>query len=60
MYLPELENGKKASPLKLITVAGNLYDLFADVQAVGSNSELMLSDVTTPSLIIKKLSVTSE
>jgi PmbA protein len=52
-----VENGKKTKPLTLITVAGNLVDLFMNVTEVGGDNELLLSGFDVPSLIIKKLAV---
>lgn len=56
----EIKDGKLGEPLKMITIAGNLMDLFNDVSLVCSNSKLHLNEVTCPSLLIKKLAVTSE
>ena len=55
-----IENGKIASPLKMITVAGNLLDVFNDVVAVGKEQTMTLGGVISVPLIIKKLAVTSE
>lgn len=55
-----IEDGKIGKPLKMITVAGNLLDLFGDVQAVGKEQTLTLSGVLSAPLLIKKLAVTSE
>jgi PmbA protein len=55
-----IENGKISRPVNLITVAGNLKDLFLDVVEVGSDSELQLSSVTAPSLLIKKLAIAGQ
>ena len=51
-----IENGKRGKPVCLITIAGNLFDLFKDVKEVGSNSE-MIGESTASSIYIKKLSV---
>ncbi len=55
-----IRDGKKSEPLNMITVAGNLLKVFESVRAVANNSELQLSGVTTPSLLISSLSITSE
>ena len=52
-------NGKKAGPLTLITVSGNLVKLFNDVIAVGNNSKLTLSSIDTPSIAFKNVGVSS-
>ena len=56
-----IRDGKLAEPLSLITVAGNLVDVFMGIKDIANNSEFQLSGgVTTPSILIKKLSVTGE
>ena len=54
-----VENGKISSPLKLITIGGNILKLFKDIIALGSNNELHLSSTTCPSMAIKNLNVSS-
>lgn len=54
-----IKDGKKDKPLKLITCAGNLYDLFNDIQCIANNHELLISAVDTPSILIKKLAITA-
>lgn len=51
-----IENGKRSSPVCLITIAGNLFDIFKDVKEVGSNLT-RLGETSAPSLYIKKISV---
>lgn len=56
-----IRDGKIAEPLTLITVAGNLKDVFMEVKEVASNSKLLVfSGFTTPSLYIKKLAVSGK
>ena len=55
-----IREGKIAEPVTLITVAGNLLELFKDIKEVGSNLELQLSSVSTPSILVKKLAVSGE
>ena len=55
-----VKDGKKAGPLTLITIAGNLYDVFKDVIAVGNNSKLTLSSTNTPSIAVKNIAVNAE
>ena len=56
-----IRDGKIAEPLSLITVAGNLFDLFMDVKEVSNtyaaNSH---SNTKSPALLIKKLSITGK
>ena len=56
-----IRDGKKAEPLALITLAGNLVELFMSVKEVANNSELDLrSGVTSPSMRIGKLAVSGK
>ena len=55
-----IRDGKIAEPLSLITVAGNLLDLFMGVREVGNNPELQLSGISAPSLLIKSLAVSGK
>jgi PmbA protein len=55
-----IENGKKSTPLTLITVAGNLVDLFMKVSDVGSDNKLLLSSYNVPSLLVKSLTVSGK
>jgi len=55
-----VEDGLKKGPLTLITIAGNLFDVFNDVIAIGNNSKLTLSSFNVPSIAIKNLAVNSD
>jgi PmbA protein len=55
-----IEGGKISRPVNLITVAGNLKDLFLDVSEVGNDSELQLSSFNSPSMLIKKLAISGQ
>lgn len=55
-----IENGKRSTPLTLITVAGNLMDMFMNVKEVASDNELLSSGYDVPSLFIKKLTVSGK
>ncbi len=55
-----IENGKRSTPLTLITVAGNLMDMFMNVKDVASDNELLSSGYDVPSLFIKKLTVSGK
>lgn len=52
-------DGKKAGPLTLITIAGNLFKVFNDVIAVGNDHKLTLSSNDVPSLAVKNIAVNS-
>ncbi|MFA5421350.1 MAG: metallopeptidase TldD-related protein [Bacilli bacterium] len=55
-----IRDGKLAEPLSLITVAGNLLDLFMNVREVANNPELQLSGINSPSLLVKSLAVSGK
>ena len=55
-----IKNGKKDRPLDIITVSGNLMELFKDVIEVGSDSKVAPSAVSCPSVLIKKLVVSGK
>lgn len=51
-----IKDGKIAEPLGLITVAGNLIQLFKDVVLVANNAKLLSNGIKTPSIKVKSLS----
>ena len=55
-----IENGKLTHPLDIITVNGNLVDLFKSINAVGSDSKEFLSARRCPSVMVKKLNVSGK
>ena len=55
-----IENGKKGRPLDLITVSGNLLDIFKDVLEVGNDVTVSPSGVSAESILIKKIVVSGE
>ena len=55
-----IENGKITTPLNLITVAGNMYKMFEDIQALGNDVELSLGGVLTPSVVVKNLAISGK
>jgi PmbA protein len=54
-----IENGKRSTPVCLITVAGNLFTLFNDIQEVGSDVKLTFQGYSVP-VIVKSLSVSGK
>ena len=56
-----IENGKKTTPVKAFTVAGNFYTLLKDITAVADNMRLpMALDITAfgaPSTLVENLSI---
>lgn len=55
-----IKNGKKDKPVSLITIAGNLFDLFNDIEEVGNNLEQHLNSFLVPSVIIKSLAISGK
>ena len=55
-----IKDGKKDRPLDIITVSGNLMQLFKDVTVVGGDVEIFPEEVECPSLVIKKLNVSGK
>lgn len=55
-----IRDGKVAEPLSLITLSGNLFQLFKDIKEVGSDSELLSSAITCPSVYVKSLVVSGK
>ena len=55
-----IENGKKGKPLDLITVSGNLLEVFQDVIDVGNDVTVSPSGVSAESLMIKKIAVSGK
>ena len=51
-----IENGKRAKPVCLITIAGNLFDVFKNVKEVASNSTRH-GNIVSCSLYIKNIAV---
>jgi PmbA protein len=54
-----IENGKKIHPVKSITIAGNLYELFRKVTGVGRDLRFF-GAVGSPSLLIEGLTIGGE
>jgi PmbA protein len=51
-----VENGKTTMPVKEITIAGNLLDLYKNVVAAADDN-LWKNSVTSPSILVSKLAV---
>ena len=52
-----IKDGKKDRGLDIITVSGNLMDLFKDVVEVGNDSKEFVSGTVCPSVLLKKIAV---
>ena len=55
-----IEDGKITTPVNLITIAGNLFDVFKNIEEVGSDLTLSTSGVLSPSVVIKKLAISGK
>lgn len=55
-----IKDGKKDRGLDIITVSGNLVDLFKDVLEVGSDVEEFTSAMSCPSVLLKKIAVSGK
>ena len=56
-----IRDGKLAEPLALITVSGNLVEMFNNIKDIGSNSKFLLQGrASCPSFSIKKLFISGQ
>ena len=55
-----IKNGKKDKPLDVVTVSGNLMDVFRDVLEVGNDTRVFPSGTSCSSLLIKKIIVSGK
>ena len=55
-----IKNGKKDRPLDVITVSGNLMDIFRDVIEVGNDTRVFPSGIACSSLLVKKIVVSGK
>lgn len=56
----EIKDGKKGKPFDLITVSGNLLDIFKDIQEVGNDVKVSTGGISAPSISIKKIGVSGQ
>ena len=56
-----VENGKRARPVEQITIAGNIYQLFKDIKAIGSDLKFeplgIGGSLGSPSLLVENISI---
>lgn len=52
-----IKDGKKSEPVALITVSGNLLNLFQNITAIGNDVKMQLGGVSAPSVVVRKLSI---
>lgn len=55
-----IENGKITSPVNLITIAGNLFELFKNITEIGNDETLTYGGVLTPSVVVKNLAISGK
>lgn len=57
-----IENGKKTTPVKNITVSGNFYQLIKDINRIGADLEFngVSRKVGSPSILVKDMSIAGE
>ena len=55
-----IEDGKITTPVNLITIAGNLFEVFKNIEEVGSDVTLSMSGVLAPSVVIKSLAISGK
>lgn len=53
-----IKEGKIASPVKQMTIAGNFFDYMKNIEAIGSDLTFAPGGYGSPSLIVKELAVT--
>lgn len=52
-----IKNGKIQNALNQITVAGNFFQLLKDIEEIGNDLRFSLSDIGSPSIIVKGLKI---
>ncbi len=56
-----IRDGKKAEPLALITVAGNLLNVFNNIKCIANNNKLVISNqMYCPSIFVGKLPISGK
>ena len=56
-----IRDGKKAEPLALITVAGNLINVFNNIKCVANNNKLVIGNqMSCPSIYVGKLPISGK
>ncbi|WP_155592846.1 TldD/PmbA family protein [Lysinibacillus cavernae] len=55
-----IQDGKIASPVKQMTIAGNFFTLLKDIEAISSDLYFLPNGHGSPSLVVKELAVTVE
>ena len=56
-----IRDGKKAEPLALITVAGNLLNVFNNIKCIANNNKLVISNqMLCPSILFGKMAISGK
>ena len=56
-----IRDGKKVEPLALITVAGNLLNVFKNIKCIANNSNLVIANqMSCPSILVGKLPISGK
>lgn len=55
-----IRDGKIAEPLSLITIAGNLAEMFNSIKEVSSETKMQLNGVFTPDIFFKSLAISGK
>ncbi len=55
-----ISNSKKSHPIEQITASGNYFDLLKDIEKVGNDLIFPLSNVGSPSVLVRELSIAGE
>ena len=55
-----IKNGKKDRSLDMVTISGNLKDLFNNIIEVGSDTHVYPSAISCSSVLVKKLAITGK
>lgn len=55
-----IKDGKKDRSLDIITISGNLMDVFKDITYVGNDAKVFSSAIKVPSVVIKKIVVSGK
>lgn len=56
----EIKEGKIYRPVNQITIAGNLVDLFKNIEEIGNDFEMASNRIGSPSILIKDLAVSGK
>ena len=56
-----IRNGKKAEPLSLITIAGNLFEMFNNIKEIANNTKLVVrNSAECPSILFRKMAISGK